>query len=1012
MRFKITYLRYIYIGIFLTIGNLYALGNSSSATYYGKVTAQVGTGQGKVYVAASQQSSISESSYLFKSEATGNASSTSSSENISFYLYAKPSGDYKFKNWVTKDVNGNETIKSTENPYSYSLSASSKTEDSPTQATLYANFFTTMVTVNSASPSICTVKIDKEENNIGDNVKISATITDNNNYEFSGWALNGEIVSTSREYSFQITEDNTGVYWASIKRKSLPDTYYRFRNSETGNFLDVFNDYFSYRALVSSGSVLYGAITQKNGIYVLKDDATDKEKNAYNNIFTQAQNQLQRDMRMVNSSTAITRPGSIIQTKFQSGVKHNLLTQGTSFYDITTGPFHYNGVLGVSRADLTGLYVNLPDYNDTQKQTNVSLTLEMAITSGTKMNLGNVYFYESAGKFCITKGPNDTTEPQKWDLVPFDEDFTTKQNYFSVEKSKCIEDADGHYYTVIREPFNVKYDKSKVAAYAITGTTNGAANLQKITSSVISKGQCALLEWKKTDDLILLPTFMPTDVLTENLLANTTEAMLGTEMYSTVSENVSYQHKSYYMKPAAVSETEKYLALTKLSDGTIGFGGEAVTAPDGNMGYLKVDENVTEVALHPRPGYMYIEPASGTYDSEVTVTLAENTEKATIYYTTDGTDPKTSATRKVYTEPFTVSETCTVKTAGGIHGVYTDVAEATYTFATIQEMTLAQLVSEGEKDSNYAITDELTAVYENEEFIIAKDNNGAAQQLKGDAEQVDCMGSEFLGQRSKFADAADYDHSNWVRLDKAQLGTDRLCGTQSLASGYRGTRLTDVRGRYTDAINPTLLLTSRPTAGEEAAYTVRPIDTTGTDADVSREDDVNTFVAASFGGTQASEADGKTYFFVQPRPWEMGEITWSAWDGARFAAPTPSADGTVNGKRLQGGFGIDQRYNEGGEQSLEAGRGYVFHGLVTKAAQSAGTQAARRAQAAGDWLVYPLDLSESIVTGVVAVTAQAGVQSVRYVNVAGQVSATPWSGVNIVVTRHTDGTVTTTKAIR
>ena len=40
------------------------------------------------------------------------------------------------------------------------------------------------------------------------------------------------------------------------------------------------------------------------------------------------------------------------------------------------------------------------------------------------------------------------------------------------------------------------------------------------------------------------------------------------------------------------------------------------------------------------------------------------------------------------------------------------------------------------------------------------------------------------------------------------------------------------------------------------------------------------------------------------------------------------------------------------------------------------------------------------------------VQSVSYVNLAGQVSNRPHSGVNIVVTRYTDGTQSATKMVR
>ena len=65
-------------------------------------------------------------------------------------------------------------------------------------------------------------------------------------------------------------------------------------------------------------------------------------------------------------------------------------------------------------------------------------------------------------------------------------------------------------------------------------------------------------------------------------------------------------------------------------------------------------------------------------------------------------------------------------------------------------------------------------------------------------------------------------------------------------------------------------------------------------------------------------------------------------------------------------------------------------------------------------IVYPLDLAVEtniVVTGVEQLTAGKAVQSVTYCDLAGRMSNRPLQGVNIVVTRYTDGTVRTSKAI-
>ena len=51
-------------------------------------------------------------------------------------------------------------------------------------------------------------------------------------------------------------------------------------------------------------------------------------------------------------------------------------------------------------------------------------------------------------------------------------------------------------------------------------------------------------------------------------------------------------------------------------------------------------------------------------------------------------------------------------------------------------------------------------------------------------------------------------------------------------------------------------------------------------------------------------------------------------------------------------------------------------------------------------------------TAVEGVNAVKSVSSVKYVNIAGQVSANPFSGMNVVITNYTDGTQSVAKVIK
>ena len=60
----------------------------------------------------------------------------------------------------------------------------------------------------------------------------------------------------------------------------------------------------------------------------------------------------------------------------------------------------------------------------------------------------------------------------------------------------------------------------------------------------------------------------------------------------------------------------------------------------------------------------------------------------TIYYTTDGSDPTTSASKKTYAGAFTVEGTVTVKAYATLNGINSEVQEATYTYQEPQKTPL------------------------------------------------------------------------------------------------------------------------------------------------------------------------------------------------------------------------------------------------------------------------------------------------------------------------------------
>lgn len=146
---------------------------------------------------------------------------------------------------------------------------------------------------------------------------------------------------------------------------------------------------------------------------------------------------------------------------------------------------------------------------------------------------------------------------------------------------------------------------------------------------------------------------------------------------------------------------------------------------------------------------------------------------------------------------------------------------------------------------------------------------------------------------------------------------------------------------------------------------------------------------------------------------ELAQIVWAQWNGSSFVTPVhDSTHPNWNQAELQGGFGCNDAYLTDGD-ALSDGHVYSMMGIV--ALESGTSRAPHRAPGDKQYIVYPLTmiqtttLENEVITGVMNVAGVREVAAVEYVNLAGQRSCHPWQGVNIVVTRYTDGTVTTAK---
>ncbi len=313
-----------------------------------------------------------------------------------------------------------------------------------------------------------------------------------------------------------------------------------------------------------------------------------------------------------------------------------------------------------------------------------------------------------------------------------------------------------------------------------------------------------------------------------------------------------------------------------------------------------------------------------------------------------------------------------------------------------QKVTLAQIVNDPSvvAGKQYRIVDDnLIGAYlsNDSKYIFCKDDNGYAEQMtKGN--KVDFMTEHGWHN-------GNWDQSNWIVLN-VPAETDL---TQS--QDPTGHKLSGVRGTLINKVNPTLQLTKVPTPGEQATV------------------NFNTYLATDFDPEMLAETGN--YFFLSAKPMEVANVMWAMWDAAsgKFVVASPVNNSTG---RIDGAFYADltKYYNDPSHPIGEIKDGYVYNFTGFAAVNVNGVSASTLkgistlADETPGMVVYPLANWElkgdsNIITAINGVYSDGyrEVVGVEYVNAAGLTSDKPFKGVNIVVTRYSDGSRTTVKKL-
>ena len=360
----------------------------------------------------------------------------------------------------------------------------------------------------------------------------------------------------------------------------------------------------------------------------------------------------------------------------------------------------------------------------------------------------------------------------------------------------------------------------------------------------------------------------------------------------------------------------------------------------------------------------------------------------------------------------------------------------------IEATPLAYVEASGEVGKQYIISDQLVGAWAindgTHRYLWAKDQgNVSIDKTFPREDQTDYM-RDLAAQDNPLGQYREWDQSNWVVLDFKNIDAD--------PADYVNKKIQSatVSGEYVDDLNFRIQLEGEaPVIVAEAAtgypgYLADPTEANGVEYFYNNYTPVN-FVAANLNtdgndGAVAgpdSRAAGRPLFFMNPKIQEIAHV-WAVYAGTSDGYDkfdVYECEPGYNGNDLSGSFYVSTGegwiYNNLGEAygrpvvdgnfTLEADNDYCFHILVNRTSNGYGP---RRAQAKdserdANFRVYPLDIPLRLTpTSVTDVTGTKAVASVHYYNIMGMESEQPFEGVNIVVTRYTDGTATTTKVLR
>ena len=545
----------------------------ASDTFYYAANAYVSptqpTAGGKVYVSSTP---TTNPSYQNAPVSISGKQRTVGYGEVTLYYYAQANDGFIFDHWAEGSAGG-ESVSTNSSYTAQGLQFRSTSSSSPTTFNYYAIFKaqTGQIKVKSADESKGGVSISNPDNEMGDEVTLTANPDVSNGVMFKGWKKNNEggedeYYSTNNPLVLTASSETKGTYWAYFS-DAAEKVYIRLKNNKTGRFLSF-----------------YGTTTATNNPHTRDFEYNNKTYKDVADGF-----KFEGSLKMISAADAQGNPSTVF---LRSG--HAKGTGVTTGADFSAHNIAYSTLVGANLSTNKYMLTMEGDASSVRIYTTYTVTVGSGWTAQSQ-DLPT-YLCDEGGDYAVMKTIQGLSEDEQsaaeWTLYSLDE-TTTKGAFGANTKAKFTkvgENGKQYYYTTMYTDFPYQL-LDGVNAYYLVFNEEFTEIVDRIVFTPVNGNKVAA----NTAVILECPAVQndieSTDVVTNRLLPLTKDYPA-----ETVNSGLNFLKGYISVNGSIVPNQDKFYVLSA-KGGVLGFYHSTAGNMTPNKAYLDVrvsDQNVVE----------------------------------------------------------------------------------------------------------------------------------------------------------------------------------------------------------------------------------------------------------------------------------------------------------------------------------------------------------------------------------------------------------------------------------